>query len=78
MTRRLKVVHVGKFYPPYHGGMESHVELLARLTRAEVDVEVVVSSDGPETVRETVGGVPVTRIGTRLRLASASFGPGMA
>jgi glycosyltransferase involved in cell wall biosynthesis len=29
-------------------------------------------------VRETVGGVPVTRIGTRLRLAYASFGPGMA
>jgi len=78
MTRRLKVLHVGKFYPPHHGGMESHVELLARLTRAEADVEVVVSNDGPRTVRETVGGVPVTRIGTRLRLASASFGPGMA
>jgi rhamnosyl/mannosyltransferase len=58
--------------------MESHVELLVRLTRAEVDVEVIVSNDGPETVRETVEGVPVTRVGTRLRLASASFGPGMA
>ena len=78
MTRRLKVVHVGKFYPPHHGGMESHVELLARATRAEVDVEVIVSNHGPETVRETVGGIPVTRVGTRLRLASASFGPGMA
>jgi rhamnosyl/mannosyltransferase len=78
MTRRLKVLHVGKFYPPHHGGMESHVELLSRLTRAEVEVEVVVSNDGPQTVRETVDGVPVTRIGTRLRLASASFGPGMA
>lgn len=78
MKSRLKVVHVGKFYPPHLGGMESHVELLARATRAEVDVEVVVSNDGPETVRETVGGIPVTRVGTRLRLASASFGPGMA
>jgi glycosyltransferase involved in cell wall biosynthesis len=78
MTRRVKVLHVGKFYPPHHGGMESHVELLCRLTRAEVEVEVVVSSDGPETFHEVVDGVPVTRIGTRLRLASASFGPGMA
>src|SRR5215213_4021347 len=78
MTRRLKILHVGKFYPPHHGGMESHLELLARLTRAEVDVEVIVSNDGRETVSEIVDGVPVTRIGTRLRLASASFGPGMA
>lgn len=78
MKSRLKVVHVGKFYPPHLGGMESHVELLARATRSEVDVEVVVSNDGPETVREVVGGIPITRVGTRLRLASASFGPGMA
>ena len=78
MMRRLKVLHVGKFYPPHHGGMESHVELLCRLTRAEVDVEMIVSNDGPETVRETVDGIPVTRIGTQLKLASASFGPGMA
>lgn len=78
MTRRLRVVHVGKFYPPHLGGMETHLELLARSTRGEADVEVVVSNDGPHTVRETVGGVPVTRIGVKLALASASFGPGMA
>jgi rhamnosyl/mannosyltransferase len=78
MTRRLKVLHVGKFYPPHMGGMETHVELLARSTRTEADVEVVVSNDGPHTVRESVGGIPVTRIGVKLSLASASFGPGMA
>jgi glycosyltransferase involved in cell wall biosynthesis len=78
MTRRLKVVHVGKFYPPHPGGMETHLELLCRMIRHEVDVEVVVSADGPRTVRETVDGVPVTRIGTRLTLAAASFNPGMA
>jgi len=78
MSARLKVLHVGKFYPPHPGGMESHLELLCRTTRGEVDVEVVVSADGAETVRETVDGVPVTRVGTRLTLASASFNPGMA
>jgi len=78
MTRRLKVLHVGKFYPPHPGGMESHLELLCRTTRHAVDVEVVVSADGPRTVRETVDDVPVTRVGTRLTLASASFNPGMA
>ena len=78
MTRRLKVLHVGKFYPPHMGGMETHVELLARTTSAEADVEVVASNDGPHTVREVVGGIPVTRIGVKLSLSSASFGPGMA
>ena len=78
MTRRLRVLHVGKFYPPYMGGMESHLELLCRSTRHAVDVRVVVSDTGPRTVREVVGGVPVTRVGTRLRVASTSFSPGMA
>lgn len=75
---RLRVLHVGKFYPPHHGGMENHVETLCRALRAEVDVEVLVSADGPRTVRETVDGVPVTRIGTLATLASASVNPGMA
>lgn len=75
---RLRVLHVGKFYPPHRGGMESHVETLCRELRAEVDVEVLVSADGRQTVRETVDGVPVTRIGTLATLASASVNPGMA
>ncbi|HST59615.1 MAG TPA: hypothetical protein VLK84_13015, partial [Longimicrobium sp.] len=61
---RLRVLHVGKFYPPHHGGMESHVETLCRELAADVDVEVIVSADGRKTVRETVDGVPVTRVGT--------------
>lgn len=78
MTRALRILHVGKFYPPYPGGMESHLELLCQTTRAEVDVQVVVSDTGPRTVREVVDGIPVTRMGTRARMASTSFCPGMA
>lgn len=76
--KRLRVLHVGKFYPPHRGGMESHVETLCRELMADVDVEVLVSADGPRTVRETVDGVPVARIGTVATLASASVNPGMA
>lgn len=78
MTRRLRVLHVGKFYPPHRGGMESHVQTLARELSAEVDVEVLVSNDGRQTVRETLDGMPVTRIGTLASFASASVNPGMA
>jgi glycosyltransferase involved in cell wall biosynthesis len=75
---RLRVLHVGKFYPPHHGGMESHVETLCTELAPEVDVEVIVSAAGRRTVREAIGGVAVTRIGTRATLASASVNPGMA
>ncbi|WP_420129801.1 glycosyltransferase [Longimicrobium sp.] len=78
MSRRMRVLHVGKFYPPHHGGMESHLETLARELSADVDVQVLVSSDGRQTVRETVDGIPVTRIGTLASFASASINPGMA
>lgn len=78
--RPVRVVHVGKFYPPHPGGMERHLEDLARglRDRAEVEAEVVVSADGPRTTVETVDGVRVTRVGTRATVAGASLNPGMA
>lgn len=78
MSAWLKVVHVGKFYPPHPGGMETHLELLCRRLAAEIDVEAIVSSDTRQTVREVVDGVPVTRIGTLVTAAAASVNPGMA
>ncbi|HEX6748117.1 MAG TPA: glycosyltransferase [Longimicrobium sp.] len=74
----MRVLHVGKFYPPHAGGMESHLELLCRMTKADVDLQVLVSADDPHTVHELVDGIPVTRVGTKLTLASASLNPGMA
>ena len=76
--KRLRVLHVGKFYPPHRGGIETHTEVLCRALRAEVDVEVLVAADDARTVRETIDGVPVTRIGTKATLASATLNPGMA
>lgn len=74
----MKVLHVGKFYPPYRGGMETHLATLAGELAREVEVEVLVSAEGRRTVRETVDGIPVTRIGTAASFASASLNPGMA
>ena len=75
--RRLRVLHVGKYYPPYHGGMETHLHALCTSLRDEVDLEVLVANDGRDTVREEVDGVRVTRLGTRARLASTPFTPGL-
>jgi len=74
----MKVLHVGKFYPPHAGGMETHLELLCRKLAGDVDLEVLVSADGRRTTVETRDGVRVTRIGTVATVAAASFNPGLA
>lgn len=57
----LRVLHVGKFYPPASGGMERVVQLLCEGERASVDSRVLVSNVRAATVHESVRGVPVTR-----------------
>lgn len=77
MTRPLRVLHVGKYYPPYRGGMETHLHALCTALRDDVALRVLVANDGPATIRELVDGVPVTRLGTVARLASTAFTPGL-
>lgn len=72
---RLRVLHVGKFYPPHKGGMESHLHALCGQLRGRVDVEVVVSSDDRRTTEEVVDSVKVTRVGTLFDLAAAPVCP---
>jgi len=59
---RLRVLHVGKFYPPSRGGMERVVQVLCEAERASVDSQALVANDSPRTVGELVNGVPVTRV----------------
>ncbi|GHG67482.1 glycosyltransferase [Comamonas sp. JC664] len=79
----LRVLHLGKFYPPASGGMESHVQTLARAQAAlGAQVEVLCANhavDGQGTSHEFHGRSPtredwdglvrVTRLG---RLASVA------
>ncbi|MFY9553125.1 MAG: glycosyltransferase [Blastocatellia bacterium] len=74
---RLRVLHVGKFYPPHMGGMETHLQALCEKLKDTIDVGVVVANDGRRTQRESVDGVSVTRAGTLLNLAAAPICPAM-
>jgi glycosyltransferase involved in cell wall biosynthesis len=76
-SRRLKVLHVGKFYPPHMGGMETHLQALCGELQKSVDLQVIVASDDQSAVEETLNGVLVSRVPTRLMLASAPLCPGM-
>jgi glycosyltransferase involved in cell wall biosynthesis len=74
----MKVLQLGKFYPPYRGGMESHLQTLCQQLIRQAEVEVLVSNTNAKTVSCLVDGVPVTRIGRVAHLASTSFCPRMA
>lgn len=73
--RRLRVLHVGKFYPPSRGGMERVVQVLCEAERASVDSQALVANDGPRTVREVVQGVPVTRVGALAKVGAVAACP---
>lgn len=78
VRRHLRVLQVGKFYPPHHGGIESHIRALSTELRRHVDVRVVVASEDRRDSVEILDAVEVKRIGTRFTLAGAPVCPGMA
>jgi len=73
----MKILHVGKFYPPHMGGIETHLQDLCCALRTSIDLQVIVSSDDRRTFEETVNGVAVSRLGTWFSLASTPCCPGM-
>ena len=73
----LRVLHVGKFYPPHPGGMETHLQALCGELKQAVDVEVIVAGDERETIEEDIDGVRIARLGTLLNFAAAPVCPQM-
>ena len=72
----MRVVHLGKFYPPVPGGMERVVQELCEGERAlGVDSRALVVSTGGTAVSETINDVPVQRAPSWLRVGSVWFSP---
>jgi glycosyltransferase involved in cell wall biosynthesis len=76
-TKKLRILHIGKFYPPYLGGMETHLEIVCEGLSRSCDVSVVVANDSYKTESHRAGSVAVTRVGSLGRLAGTSISPGM-
>src|SRR5690348_9917228 len=74
----VRVLHVGKYYAPVVGGIESHVQTLCSELRKYLDARVLVANAGGEDREETADSVPITRAGTLVRLAGAPVCPSMA
>ncbi len=73
----MKVLHVGKYYPPYMGGIETHLQALSRELTKAVDLRVIVSSGRPGTSREVLDGVNLERVSTPLTMFSTPLCPAM-
>lgn len=71
------VVHIGKYYPPHVGGIESHLHTLCGALRETMDVRVFVASDAPRDDETIFEGVAVSRHGSRFRIAGAPVCPTM-
>ncbi len=59
---RLRVLHLGKFYPPYRGGIESHLHALCRELIKSINVNVIVANETRRLRESEVDGVAVRRL----------------
>jgi glycosyltransferase involved in cell wall biosynthesis len=77
MTNRLKVVQVGKYYPPDVGGIETHLQALCEGLKTSHDVQVFVAHDRRRDQDEIVNGVAIHRLGIQFKIAGAPVCPTM-
>lgn len=71
------VVHIGKYYPPHVGGIESHLHTLCGALRESLDVRVFVASDERHDEEAVLDGVAVSRHRSRFSIAGAPVCPTM-
>lgn len=58
----MKILVLGKYYPPFHGGIETLTRLWCEgFARRGAEVTCIACNDGPATVRESLGGVRIER-----------------
>lgn len=73
----LRALQVGKFYPPYMGGMETHLQVLCENLHPIIKVQVVVANHGRQNREDWVRGINVRRAGTLFNLSAAPVCPAM-
>ena len=72
---RLRVLHVGKYYPPVPGGMERVLQVLCEQERRVIDSRVLAVNTAARTRTEVWDGVPVTRVGRVASIGSVGVCP---
>ena len=73
----MKVLHLGKFYPPAKGGMERILALICDRTAQHVRNRVIVGNSGSATIEERQGSIDVLRVGGIARIGAVTICPRM-
>ena len=73
--RRLRILHLGKFYPPVRGGMETVLQTLCRGELRAVQTRALVMNRSRKTSHDVVDGVPVTRVASLLTVGAVAVAP---
>jgi glycosyltransferase involved in cell wall biosynthesis len=71
------VLHLGKFYPPHVGGIESHLQTLCTELSKSMSVRVLVANDARRMRESLIDGVVIARHGSWVKLAGAPICPSM-
>jgi glycosyltransferase involved in cell wall biosynthesis len=71
----MKVLHLGKFYPPVKGGMETILELICDRTSRQVTNKVLVANTGWAMSEERHGGVDVVRLPALAKIGAVAVCP---
>jgi rhamnosyl/mannosyltransferase len=71
----MRILHLGKYYAPHRGGIETVVETLCRGERPAADTQALVLNRANKTIEETLHDVPVRRVASIATLGSVSVAP---
>ncbi len=75
--KEFSVLHIGKYYPPYPGGMETHLRDLAVRQTGAARVNVIVANSAPRQEHSVIDGVSVTRVARYGTIASMPVCPSL-
>jgi len=71
----MKVLHLGKYYPPARGGMETILELICSRTSMSVQNRVLVANEGGAPSREQRGTVEIVRAPAIAKIGAVAVCP---
>jgi glycosyltransferase involved in cell wall biosynthesis len=73
----MRVLQLGKFYPPFHGGIETHLHTLCRELTKSITVSVIVANEGRHLVTSEIDDVRIRRLPRFFNLAATPVCPTM-
>src|SRR6185437_6019690 len=77
-SSQYNILHLGKYYPPYSGGMEVHVHDLAVRQAGAAHISVIVANSARRHERCMMEGVRIERVARIATIASMPVCPGLA